>query len=165
MSQIADTQFINTLQAAFREGDENIESKSEETENVRRVEEFFRSIADGDFEALAEIFADDITMEIVGSDSMPMTCLVRGRKQVIETLRNNFAQVEQQREEIHSVIAQGNTVVVVGRERGRFRPTGKLYDLHWMHQYTIENGRFIGLREMFDSAALLDVIQPENSEI
>jgi ketosteroid isomerase-like protein len=130
MNQIADTQFIDALQMSFREGDENVGNKLEEAENVRRVEEIFHAIAAGNFEALTEIFADDITMEIVGSDSMPMTCRVQGLPQVIETTQNNFAQVEEQRPEILSVVAQGNTVVVIGREQGRFRPTGRNYDVH-----------------------------------
>ena len=77
---------------------------------------------------------------------------------MIETTRNNFAQVEEQRPETQSVVAQGDTVVVVGREQGRFRPTGRSYDLHWMHQYTFKNGKIVRIRELFDSAALLKVI-------
>lgn len=158
MSQFIDQQFIINLQAAFHEGDENVDSKLEEAENVRRIEEAFRLIALRDFKALGGILADDVTLEIVGSPDTPMAGFTQGCQQVIERLENNFAQVEEQQPEIQSVVAQGNTVIVIGRERGRFRPTGRPYDLHWMHQYTFKEGKIIHMRELFDSAALLNVV-------
>jgi hypothetical protein len=158
MSQPIDPQFIETFQAAFREGDENVANKLEEAQNVRRVEEVFRLIASKDFKALDGILADDVTLEIVGSPDTPMAGLTQGSQRVIETLENNFAQVEEQQPEIQSVVAQGDTVVVIGRDRGRFRPTGRNYDLHWMHQYTFKGGKIIRMRELFDSAALLNVV-------
>ncbi|HEX8399886.1 MAG TPA: nuclear transport factor 2 family protein [Pyrinomonadaceae bacterium] len=158
MNQIIDSQFIDNLQTAFHEGDKNVANKLEEAENVRRVEEAFRLIARKDFKALDGIFADEITFEIVGSPDTPMAGVTQGCRQVIETLENNFAQIEEQQPEIHSVVAQGNTVVVFGRDRGRFRPTGQTFDLHWMHQYIFENGKIIHMRELLDSAALLKII-------
>ena len=158
MSQNIDPQFIDSFQAAFHEGDEKVANKLEEAENVRRVEDVFRIIARRDFDALNDILADDVSLEIIGSPSTPMAGLTEGRQQVIEVTRNNFAHVEDQRPEIQSVVAQGNTVVVLGREQGRFRPTGRSYDLHWMHQYTFKNGKIVRMRELFDSAALLNVI-------
>jgi len=161
MSQFIDEQFINTLQTAFHEGDEYAANKLEEAENVRRIEELFRIIARKDFESLNGILADEVVLEIIGSPTTPMAGLTEGRQQVIDTTRNNFAQVKEQRPEILSVVAQGNTVVVVGREQGCFRPTGRSYELHWMHQYTFKNGKIVRICELFDSAALLKAIQPE----
>jgi hypothetical protein len=158
MSQFIDQQFINTVRAAFHEGDGNVANKLEEAENVRRVEEVFRLIARQDFKALDGILADEVTLEIIGSPDTPMAGITQGCQRVIETLENNFAQVEGQQPEILSVVAQGNTVVVIGRDRGRFRPTGRPYDLHWMHQYIFEGDKIIHMRELFDSAALLNVI-------
>ncbi len=158
MSQAIDPQFIDTFQVAFREGDENVASKLEEAENVRRVEEAFWLIARRDFKALSSTFADDVTLEIVGSPDTPMAGITQGCQQVIERLENNFAQVEEQQPEIQWVVAQGNTVIVIGRDKGRFRPTGRSYDLHWMHQYTFKEGKIIHMRELFDSATLLKVI-------
>jgi ketosteroid isomerase-like protein len=161
MSQTIDPRFIDSFQAAFQEDDENVANKLQEAENVRRVEGVFRIIARKDFDALNDILAEDVSLEIIGSPTTPMAGLTQGRHQVIEATRNNFAQVEDQRPEIQSVVAQGDTVVVLGREQGRFRPTGRSYDLHWMHQYIFKNGKIVLMRELFDSAALLDVLQPQ----
>jgi ketosteroid isomerase-like protein len=162
MSKSMDPQFLDTFQSAFHEGDEKLANKPEEAENVRRVEEVFRSIARKDFAALSAILADDVTLEIIGSSDIPMAGMTRGRQMVIEAVRNNFAQLDEQRPEIHSVVAQGNTVVVIGRDQGLFRPTGRRYDLHCMYQYTFKNNKVISIRELFDTAAMLRATRPEN---
>jgi ketosteroid isomerase-like protein len=160
MTQAMDSGFIDTLFEAFHEGDANVASKSEEESNVRRVEEVYRVIARDDFAALGEILADDVVLEIIGPPTSPMTGLHQGRQQVVEVTRNNFAQLEAQRPEIQSVVAQGDTVIVVGREQGRFRPTGRDYKVDWMHQFTFKGGKVARIRELFDSAALLSATEP-----
>lgn len=80
---------------------------------------------------------------------------------VIEAARNNFAQVDEQQPEIQSVVAQGNMVVVIGKDRGRFRPTGRRYDFHCVYEFTFKDGKVVSLRELFDTAAMLRAIQPE----
>ena len=81
----------------------------------------FRAIAHKDFDALGALLADGVTFEIVGSGG-PMAARAEWRERVVEAARRNFAQVEEQRPEILSVVAQGDTVVV-GRE----------YEAHWMN--------------------------------
>jgi ketosteroid isomerase-like protein len=159
MSQPIDPQFIDRLQAAFREGDKNAAGKALEAENVRVIEGVFRAIARKDFDALGGLLADDATFEMVGSGG-PMSARAEGRERVVEAARGNFAQIEDQRPEILSVVAQGDTVVVVGKERGRFRSTGREYEVHWMHQYRLEGGKIVRITELLDSAALLDALKP-----
>ncbi len=156
-----DAQFIDSIPGAFREGDANVEEKREESGNISLVEQIYRAIAGGDFDSLGDIMAEDVTLEIIGPPSGPFSGKYQGRAQVIETSRRNFSQVEAQRPEILSVIAQGNTVVVVGRESGKFRPTGREYGLHWMHQYTFRDGKLTHILELFDSASVLHIAEPE----
>ena len=159
MSRPIDPQFIDKLQAAFREGDKNASGKGVEAENVRVIEEVFRAIARKDFEALHALLAEDVTFEIVGSGG-PMAARAQGRERVVEAARGNFAQLEEQRPEILSVVAQGDTVVVVGQERGRYRPTGREYELHWAHEYKLRGGKVVRITELLDSGALLDAVKP-----
>ena len=160
MSQPIDPRFIDRLQHAFREGDEQAAGKTAEAENVRVIEEVFRAIARKDFDALGGLLAEDVTFEIVGPGGGPMAARAEGRGRVIEAARGNFAQVEEQRPEILSVVAQGDTVVVVGKERGRFRSTGREYELHWMHEYKLVGGKVLRILELLDSGALLDALKP-----
>ena len=125
---------------------------------MRRIEAVFETLARQDYESLNDLLADDVVLEIIGSPATPMAGLTQGRRQVIETTRNNFALVEEQQPEIQSVVAQGNTVVVVAREQGLFRPTGRRYDLHWIHLYTFEHNKIVKIRELFDSATMLSLL-------
>ena len=159
MTQPIDPQFIDRLQDAFREGDRNVAGKALEAENVRVIEEVFRVIARKEFDALGGLLPHDVTFEIVGSGG-PMAARAEGRERVVEAARGNFAQIEDQRPEVLSVVAQGDMVVVVGKERGRFRATGREYEVHWMHQYRLEGGKVVRITEMLDSAALLDAARP-----
>jgi ketosteroid isomerase-like protein len=148
MIEQIDARFFESLQAAFREGDTNTASKLEEAENVSRVEQLIHIIARQDFEALEGMLADDVVLDIIGSAENPIVGKWQGRQQVIDATRKNFALLEDQRPEIESVVAQGDTVVVVARERGRFAETGRDYDFHWVQLYTFKENELARIREL-----------------
>ena len=156
-----DANFLDTIQAAFRDGDANASSKLEEAHNVRLVEQMYQALAHGDFSTLDDILTDDVVLEIIGPANVPFCGRSQGRKNVVEVTRNNFAELENQRPEILSLVAQGDTVVVVGREHGCFRATRREYELHWMHQYTFRAGKLSHIRELLDSASLLEAATPQ----
>ena len=160
MKALMDPQFIDSIPTAFREGDANAMAKQEESDNVLLVEKVYRTIAGGDFASLRDYLADEVTLEIIGPTDAPFTGLYQGCNQVIEATRQNFSLLEGQRPEILSVVAQGNTVIVVGRESGRFQPTGREYEVHWMHQYTFSNRKVARIRELLDTASILKVAEP-----
>lgn len=156
MSLHIDQQFFDTLHAGFQEGDTNVSSKSEEASNVSKVEQLYRIIAREDFPALGELLADDVIFEIIGSSANPLVGYTQGRQQVIDAARRNFALLDDQRPQIESVVAQGDTVVVIARESGRFVPTGRAYEFHWVQVYTFREGKLIRIRELADTGALTD---------
>jgi ketosteroid isomerase-like protein len=145
-----DQQFFDSFHTAFQQGDTNFASKSEEADNIRLVEQMYRLIAQSDFEALGETLADDVVFEVVGSLGNPLVGYAQGRKQVVEAPRKNFQLLEDQKPEIQTVVAQGDTVVVMARERGRFAATGKEYDFYWVQFFTFKEGKVIRVREMAD---------------
>lgn len=148
-------QFLDNLRPAFAAGDPSAAGKSTEASCVAVVEEQYRAITRGDFAAFLATLAEDIELEIVGPPAVPFVGRWRGRDEVADAVRRNFGCVEDQRPEVLSVVAQGDTVVVVARERGRFRPTGREYDMHWTQVFTIQGGRVVRFLQLFDSAALL----------
>lgn len=158
-----DSRFFGSLHAAFRDGDGNIDSKREEAENVSRVEQIIQLIVRGDFAALEGLFADDVVLDIIGSADNPIAGKWQGRQQVIDATRRNFSLLEDQKPEIESVVAQGNTVVVVAREQGRFVATGQSYDFHWVQLYTFKEGKLIRFRELADSVEFRDAGLPKEN--
>jgi ketosteroid isomerase-like protein len=157
MAQVDDRSFLSALRPAFEAGDACLESKAVEGANVACVEQVLRALADQDYTAVGALMADDVEFEIIGSAPLPMAGRTRGRDSVLEALRANFALVEQQRPQIEAVVAQGDSVVIVAREEGRFKPTGRAYALNWVQLYTVVDGRITRMRELFDTAALVEI--------
>jgi ketosteroid isomerase-like protein len=160
MSAKMDTKFIDSIPTAFREGDAKADEKLEELENVALVKEIFRVIASNDFNAMGDFLADDVALEILGPSGMPFAGTYNGREQVIEITRHNFSLLENQVPQILSVVAQGNAVVLLGRETARLRQTGSDYELHWMQHYTFREGKLVKMIELIDTAALVNAAKP-----
>lgn len=160
MDQVIASKLLNDLPRAFAEGDVNATQKQAEMENVRRVQEVYRAIASGNYVAFMDFLSEDIELEIVGPPVIPIVGHWRGKQEVGEAVQQNFALLEDQKPEIQTVVAQGDTVILVGRETGRFRPTGLPYTVHWVQIFTLRNGKAIRFRELFDSAAMLEAVQP-----
>src|SRR5262249_38484136 len=137
------TRFLEGLRPAFEAGDAAVAGKSAEASCVGLVEAQYRAIARGDFAAFLDTLAEDIELETVGPPAIPFVGRWRGRAEVADAIRRNFACVEAQQPEILTVVAQGDTVVVAARERGRFRATGRPYDLHWVQFFTCRDGRVV----------------------
>jgi ketosteroid isomerase-like protein len=140
--------FLNRLPKAFHEGDEKAKAKDLETDNVRRLQSVYQAIALGDIDAFMDMLTEDIDLEIVGPPTVPFLGSWRGRQQVTEAVRTNFAMVQEQQPELQSVVAQGDTVVAVGRERGRYSETGQEYDVQWVQFHTFKGGMLSCIRQL-----------------
>jgi hypothetical protein len=148
MSDNAMVAFINRLPEAFHEGDEKATAKRVETDNVRLLQSVYQAISRGDIQAFMDMLAEDIDLEILGPLTVPFLGSWRGRQQVTEAVRTNFAMVQEQQPELQSVVAQGDTVVAVGRERGRYSETGLEYDVQWVQFHTFRGGMLSRIRQL-----------------
>jgi ketosteroid isomerase-like protein len=156
MDQPIVAQFIDRLASAFEEDDAGAAVKAAESTNVWRVQESYRAIARGDFAGFLDMLTEDVEMEFVGSPRVPFAGRWRGRDEAARAVQENFAQVEEQRPEILSVVAQGDLVVIVARERGRFRKSGRAYETHWVQIFTIREGKIARFRQICDSSTMID---------
>jgi ketosteroid isomerase-like protein len=146
---------------AFRDGDPAADHKPAETDNVRRLQEVYQAVGQGDFDGgYAERLAEDAELEIIGPDVLPLVGRWQGRAAVVAATRRNFDLLTEQQPELQTVVAQGNSVVVVGRERGRWRATGEPYEIHWVQEFTFRDGKLARIREFFDTAGLLAAVRP-----
>ena len=152
--------FAASLTPAFADGDSEAAAKAVEAANVHRLRELYEAIGRGDTAALFIAFAEDVELDVVGPPGVPFVGRCQGRRQVAETVRQNFAKVENLKPEMLAVIAQGDTVVVYGRDQGRYVPTGRDFSLHWVQFFTFRNGRVVRIRQLFDSAAILAAAAP-----
>lgn len=133
----------------FHAIDPDAAARPVESGNVRRLLEMYAAVGRSDFAAVVERMTDDIVMTITGPPGHPFNGRWVGRTAVLEALGRNFAMVDEQDVQIISVVAQGETVIVIARERGRYRPSGEPYEGEWAQVFGFRDGRLEAMREIF----------------
>jgi ketosteroid isomerase-like protein len=91
--------------------------------------------------------------ELSGPSEIPWAGSFRGHDGVEKFLAAISANVEIERFEPRSFIAQDEQVVVLGFEKVRVKQTGRVFEVHWAHAYTLSGGKIATLREYTDTAA------------
>jgi ketosteroid isomerase-like protein len=153
-------EFIHSLHRGFLADDPDAAAKELEARNVALAQSMYRAIERGDFPALLGVLDEDVRFEIVGPPTVPLVGRWFGREAVVEAVRKNFSHLDNQHPEMLSVVAQGDTVVISARERGRFRQTGREYDIHWTIFLTFRDGKLVRGYETFDSGPFLEAMRP-----
>jgi len=156
MNQAAMAAFVEQLMPAFRAGDPAAAAKRAEAEIMRLLRDIYWAVARQDFQTALGFLTDDIELEILGPPELPFAGHWRGRAEVASALAKNFAHLEDQRLELQHVVAQGDTIVVFARERGRYVVTGLPYDVHWVHLFQFRDGKVARFREICDHTGLVD---------
>src|SRR5215204_2351016 len=117
MDPVTVANFIDSLEHGFRADDDDAESKLREAENIRLLQEQYRAIARSDFPAFVNHLSEDIELEILGPVELPFVGHWHGRAPVVEALIRNFSFFENQRPQLESVVAQGDSIVITAREQ------------------------------------------------
>lgn len=138
--------FIDRLHEAFLDEDATSAEKAAEARNVARLTEQYRAIARGDFPLALSQLADDIEFELRGPEDVPINGHWRGLAEVTAAIQSNFGALAEQEAEVHSVVAQGDSVVILAQERGKVRATGLQYHLRWVQVFTFRDDKIARIR-------------------
>jgi ketosteroid isomerase-like protein len=142
------------LYARFLEHDPQATAKPLERSNVLMLQRLFAALVQGNLQPLVASFAEDIDWEIFAPAVVPFGGACRGREQAALALQKNFGAWQIVQGEIRDVIAQGNQVVVVGYDRGLFKPLGRSVEVNYVQVFTIVDGKIVKFREFADTIAL-----------
>jgi ketosteroid isomerase-like protein len=116
-------------------------AQKESQENLQSVLEQIDAIGRGDLDAALRNAHDDVRLEIFAPPQFPWIRRTVGAAALREAIQHNFATVVDQRPEVTSVTAQGDTVVLLGRERGRIKQTAAEYSLEFVQRFQFRGGR------------------------
>jgi ketosteroid isomerase-like protein len=144
--------YTTALEQLFRAGDLKADDKLEEGANVRLIQSLIMAIGRDDLAAVGEMLAKDVRLEILGADDPPFIREANGQTEMLETIRQNFAAVQEQVPNIEAVIAQGDTVIIMLNEEGVVRATGKRYSIKGMQRFIIHHQKVELVQELFVSA-------------
>jgi ketosteroid isomerase-like protein len=109
----------------------------------------YAAIVKGDFDAASQSMTEDVELNICGFG--PMNGTWRGRTEVVEATRKNFALLAGQQPEVDAMIAQGDCVAVLLRESGVLKSTGQPYSIRGVQWFTFVDGKIRRIDEIVAS--------------
>jgi ketosteroid isomerase-like protein len=149
MEQLSLDRVSELLVPAFAAGDAAAGAKAQERENVERIGRMVHAISQGRFDELREQLAPEVEYEMAAPESIPWHRRARGADAVAAVIADNFASVREQRTQPLSLVSQGDTVMVMARESGRFADSGEPYEVLLAQQFTFDReGRLAGFRSV-----------------
>lgn len=133
-------------EAANQQPRDASELNSAEQQHLLSVEQQIDAIARGDLDAALANAAPDVELDIFAPPEFKWISRARGIAELRRALAENFGSVVDQTPEILNVVAQGESVVLMGRETGRIRATGEPYDVEFVEKFTFADGRLTAVR-------------------
>ena len=127
-----------------------------EQQNVEIVRQAYAAFGRGDIESILQLLDDRIEWDAVmgAAPHVPMAGTRHGKQAVAEFFRTLADNVTFTEFEPREFIAQGDTVVVLGRYEGRAKPTGRTFGADWAMVDTVRNGKITRFREYVSTSAI-----------
>ena len=127
-----------------------------EKENVDVIKRMFEAFGRGDIPTVLGMLADDVKFQspvtrvehVEISWSRPR----KGREEVAQFFKELTEKVQPEPFEVLETTAQGDKVVVEGRNKGSVRFTGRTYEHDWVMTFTLRNGKITSLQHYYDTA-------------
>jgi ketosteroid isomerase-like protein len=114
--------------------------------HIRTVQAQVEAIARGDYPSVLATATPDVTLDIFAPPEFGWILQGAGVEELRRALEHNFGSVANQRPEVTDVFAEGNDVVLFGRERGIVRTTGRAYDVEFVERFTFRDGQLARVR-------------------
>lgn len=134
-----------------------------EQQNVQLVQQVYAAIGRGDIPAVVAMMTDDVEARFPGPSRIPFAGTYRGRDGVGRFFQAIGANAEVHRFEPQEFIAEGDQVVVLGRERLTAKPTNGSWESDWAMVWTVRDGKVSLLREFHETYAIAHAFAPEGS--
>jgi ketosteroid isomerase-like protein len=131
----------------YRRDDAQAMGKAAELTVVDALRRFIDAIANADFVTAEALVADDAEYEMfaVGTE-MPLRMSGRGRAEIVANMRHNFGAMVFENVEVDTLVAQGDVVVMIARQRGRWRATDAPFDDRVVLRYRFRDGKLVNYR-------------------
>jgi ketosteroid isomerase-like protein len=130
-----------------------------EQENVQVVQKLFAAFGQANIPAALDILAEDVDWQSPVRRSPPSEVSWakprHGRTEVAKFFTELSEKMQIERMEALEFTAQGDRVVVEGRNRGTVKATGRSYEHDWVMVFTVRGGKIVRHRHYYDTADIL----------
>jgi uncharacterized protein len=141
------------LEELWRKARDRSKCVMSEPTNTDVVKQGYEALGRGDIPALLDLLTDDVQWIQQGPSVIPFAGTRHGHQGVAEYFSLLDENLEFEQFEPREFVAQGDTVVVVGFERGVSKATGHTIEQEWAHVYTLRDGKIAKGRFFEDTAA------------
>jgi ketosteroid isomerase-like protein len=122
------------------------------SDNASTVKELYQAFARGDIGAILSSLTEDVELDVPGGS--PLSGIRSGRGQVGQFLADLQRLVRMDELDAGEFVSSGDKVVVLGRERGTIKETGRSYSTKFAHVYTVRNHKVVGVVLFSDTHAI-----------
>ncbi|HEY1151518.1 MAG TPA: nuclear transport factor 2 family protein [Pseudoduganella sp.] len=130
-------------------------------ENKQRVMEGYKLFQAGDIQNLLGLYHENAEWLGPESEHVPFSGNFHGRAGIAEFFRKLDASVQPLHMEPRRMIAEGDTVVVIGDSTWLARNTGRQYDNPFVHIFTLRDGMVERFEGMWDTGPAERALSPE----
>ncbi|HJQ68613.1 MAG TPA: nuclear transport factor 2 family protein [Blastocatellia bacterium] len=127
-----------------------------EQENLSLIKEVYAAFGRGDLPAILGVLTDDVEWIHPRGDQIPWGGQRRGSEEVTGFFVALGQTIDVERFEPQRFHADGDAVIVFGRERMRVKATGRSYEAAWAHEFIIRDGKIARFIEYTDTASIID---------
>ena len=110
-------------------------------DNKRVVQSLFEAFGRGDLPGVLALVAEDAEWNAPGPSVVPFYGERRGPDGAREFFVQLGSNVDFEKFDVGEFVAEGDSVVVTGSERGRVKGTGKTYEMDWVLLFKISGAK------------------------
>ncbi len=115
------------------------------------VAKAYRAFAERDIPGLIALLDPAVEWGEAENPLIPSAGMRRGIEGVLEWLRIGRETEDIRSFEVHRLLVDGDMAAAVGRMRVVARPTGKTYEMDFVHLVTVADDRIVRFVEFFDT--------------
>ena len=130
-----------------------------ETRNVSTIKDIYAAFGRGDIPGIVERLAADVTWRVHVDPVAPFSGAFDGKANVPRFFETLGGAVDTQVFDPQEFVAQGDTVVSIGRYVCQGRASGKVSDGRWVFVWRFRPDGRIGSYEQFHTAGLADLFR------
>ncbi len=131
----------------------------ETTKALNLVQEMLTAFGKGDMEALKKTLSDDTTWVYHGVNGIPYNGTYQGKEGAVKFIMNIMANVDVLDFQVTKIVADQNTVIVLGSEKQKIKSNGEVLEQNWVQVYTVESDLITRLDEYANTAFSLQLFQ------
>lgn len=123
------------------------------------VQQMLAAFGKGDLETLKQTLSEDTVWVYHGVDGIPYNGTYEGKDGVVRFITNITGNVDVLDFQVAKIVADQNTVIVLGSEKQKIKSNNEVLEQKWVHVYTVENNLITRLDEFANTAFSLSLFQ------